>query len=564
MHTPNSLPQTSSELPTRALHAGAARWAATTIALALAGLLHACGGGGGGGGSSEAAGSANSGSAPTSTWPFPIGMSLASPAALASASNVVAGGLGIDNLGLSTTMTPQQAVLSSQADAIATGRLSLSGSGLVNVSALFDTSARSHASCYGQTVAYTNHDNASGTNGTLPSGEVAIWRATDNSSTPQACAAAEVSAQTQGFSAQTHQAVLLMAAMRQLVAANTSVALPAAGGATDVTSRVSTLLTPLLSGTTVQSATVSLNADSSEYTYRLQLTRGSGTSAQSLEISMLHTPADTDLHYAGTLRIALGYLSTDASIGCADQIDSGTSRYKVARLVSVGYNRQDQWLSLRLRAGQYCGNATGSNQFEALAATVMSGELDPAVYLAGSVRGSTLGWRQGFVRMGNDVLASAQTSDFILAWQDQPLGGASRARLFAGHSSLDSGTQARSLALFHGYTNDISITDGTMMGMVCNWNGPGSTRTLQNAFQYQALTLGSSATGWTLGTSSIAYAPTNSCSASNSMSFDTNGDGTLSGAEGQGFTSGLAVPSGSNDVQDELQQQGFLAPVLLL
>lgn len=565
MHTPTSLThahQTPS-CATRTDRAGTFRW--ITLALATAGLLHACGGGGGGGGgSSEAAGSANSGSFATSPWPFPIGMSLASPASLAPASSVIAGGQGIDNLGLSTTMSTQQAVLSSQADAIATGRLSLSGSGLVDVSTLFDTSARSHASCYGQTVAYVNHDNASGTSGTLPVGEVAIWRATDNSSTPLACAAAEINAQTQALSAQTHQAVLLMAAVRQLVASTTAVSLPAAGGSTDITSRASTLLTPLLSGATLQSASVSLNADSSEYTYRLLLTRGSGTSAQALEISLLHTPADTDLHYAGTLRIALGYLSTDASIGCTDQIDSGTGRYKVARLVSLGYNRQDQWLSLRLRTGQYCGNGTGNNQFESLAATVMSGELDPAISLSSNVRGSTLGWRQGFIRMGNDLLASAQSSDFILAWQDQPLGGASRARLFAGHSSLDTNTQSRSLALFHGYTNDISNTDGTMLGMACNWNGPGSTKTLHNAFQYQALSLGSSDTGWSLGASNIAYAPTNSCSASNSMSFDANGNGTLAGAEGQGLTSGLAVPSGSNDVQDELLQQGFLAPVLLL
>ncbi|MBI5924715.1 MAG: hypothetical protein HY836_03880 [Aquabacterium sp.] len=564
MHT--SAPSSLTPLA-RSARAARLRALRLTTTLMMAGLLQACGGGGGGGGStSETAGVPNAGVAPTSTWPFPFGMSVASPTALAPASDVIPGALGIDNLGLSTAMATQQAVSSSQVDALATGRLSLSGSALLDVSALFDTDPRSHAACYGQSVAYTHHDNATNASGTLPAGEVGIWRATDDSSTPQACAVAEVAAQSQALSARAHQAILLLAAMRDQIANNSgnSIALPAAGATTDVTSLASNLLTSQLQGASIQAASVTLNAGGSEYTYRLLLTRGSGTSAQSLEISLLHTPADTDAHYAGTLRMALAYLSPDASIGCADQVDSGSGRYKVARMMSVGYNRQDQWLSLRLRAGQYCGKPGSTNHFDELAATAMSGELDPAVYLPGTVRGSTLGWRQGFVRMGNDVLVSAQTSDFILAWQDQPLNGTSNARLFAGHSSLDTNAQTRTLALFHGYTNDISHTDGTMLGMACNWSGPGSTQTLHNAYQYQAVSLSQSATSWSLSSSRIAYAPTNSCQSSSAMSFDANGDGALDSAEGQSFNSGLAVPTGSNDVQDELQQQGFLAPVLLL
>ncbi|MBI2732283.1 MAG: hypothetical protein HYX44_02920 [Aquabacterium sp.] len=216
-----------------------------SASLVAVSLLSACGGGGGGGGGSEAAGSVNAGSAATSPWPFPFGMSVGSPAALANSTAVVSGAMGVDNLGLRTTMTPQQAVVSSQADAVATGRLSLAGSGLVNVAALFDTSARSHAACYGH-----NHDNASGANGTLPLGEVAIWRDTDPG-TGQACAAAELAAQTQGVTAQAHQATLLMAALRQAVAANTSVLLPTAGGSVDLSSQASALLTPLLAGATV-------------------------------------------------------------------------------------------------------------------------------------------------------------------------------------------------------------------------------------------------------------------------------------------------------------------------
>jgi hypothetical protein len=109
MHTPN---QTASSNPIR----GRTRTASIALpSLALAGLLQACGGGGGGGGggsASETAGVPNAGAAPTSTWPFPFGMSVASPTALAPASDVIPGALGIENLGLSTAMATQQAVSS--------------------------------------------------------------------------------------------------------------------------------------------------------------------------------------------------------------------------------------------------------------------------------------------------------------------------------------------------------------------------------------------------------------------------------------------------------------------
>lgn len=561
MHTPH--PHALS-LNHRATWPAAHRLA--VAAAVLSALLSACGGGGGGGGASEAAGVPNAGmTTATSAWAFPLGMSVGSPAELAASSEVIAGGLGVDDIGLRTTMSTQQAARSSQADAVARGRLSLSGSGLVDVDALFDTSARSHAPCYGPSVLYANHDNATGTNGAMPAGSVAMWRDTDTSGgTTQACATAELAAQTQGLSQQAHQAVLLMAALRQMMAADGSVQMPSPGTSIDLRNRATNLLSAVLGEASVQGASVALNADGSEYTYRLQLGRGSGSAAQTLEISVLHTPADTDTRYAGTLRLALSYQSTDAAIGCTDQMDSG--RYKVARLLSLGYNRQDQWLSLRLRAGQYCGNPSSStDQFGELAATAMSGELDPAVYVAGSVRGGTLGWRQGFVRMANDLLMSAQTSDFVYAWQDAPLGGLSHARLFAGHGTLDSSTQTRTLALFHGFTDDITRTDGTMRGMVCNWSGPGSTKTMQAAYQAQSLSLGSSATAWSLGSSRIRHAPTNSCSASNAMSFDLDGQNGVGSQEGAGFASELATPSGGAiDVQDDLNRQGFLSPVLLM
>jgi hypothetical protein len=540
-------------------------WALRPLILALSTttLLVACGGGGGGGDTPALAGN-GTGTGVATAAAFPRGMALGSPTALVDASSVVSGGAGISNLGLSTSKTLQQGLASSLADAVATGRVSLSGLALLSANALFDTTPPAHASCFGPAVAYQHHDDLN-TNGTLPSGEVAMWTDMD-AATAQPCGVAELNNLTQGVTSQSQQGILLMAALRMVVAADSTLQLPDTGGSVDLTARANTLLSGLLNGISVSAASYALNSDGSEYSYRLVLTRGSGATAQALEIKLLHTPADTDTHFAGTLQMALSYLSSDASIGCSDQRDNA-ARYKVARLSTLGYNRQDGFLSLRLRSGQYCGNAaSGSTSHLAdLAELAMSGELEPTSYLSGSTRGNTRGWRQGFVRMTSDVLLSSLATDFVFAWQDQPQGGIGHARMFAGHSSLDAGTQQRTLALFHGYTDDISVSDGTMLGMICNVNGPGSTHSIVPRFQYQLLTLGSRASAWALSSSHIRYAPTNSCDASAAMSFDADGNGALDSAEGASFSAELqGLSNGSADVQEELQQRGFTSPVLLL
>ena len=69
-----------------------------------------------------------------------------------------------------------------------------------------------------------------------------------------------------------------------------------------------------------ENASVALNDNGTEYTYRLVLSRGSDATAQTVDLTLLHTPAETDIRYAGVLQITQSYLSTDAAIGCADQL----------------------------------------------------------------------------------------------------------------------------------------------------------------------------------------------------------------------------------------------------
>jgi hypothetical protein len=530
--------------------------------LALSLLLGACGGGGGSGDNSDA----TSSGAGTSAVAFPFGMSWAPATALVATSGVPTGALGVSDLNLGSTLSPAQAQSSAQADAVAHGRVGLSASGWLHPEALFDTTLDAHASCWRPQVAYASHDDSPGSSGTLAGDELALWADHEGNDPSAPCTTAEVQARLASLSGQAHQAMLLLSALRQELARNGGVGLPGPGLRSDLTARSASLFQGLLGDASVVAASVSMSDDGDELSYRLRLTRGSGAGAQVLEMALLHTPADTDTHYAGTLQLALSYLSSDHTQGCSDQRD-GTGRYKLARLLTLGYNRQDEWMSLRARSGLYCGNgsAMSADQISELASLTLSGELDPAIYLSGSTRGSVAGWRRDFMRWGSDHLVSAQSSDFLLAWQAQPHAGAGHARLLAGHSSVDTSAGSRSVLLASGHTDDISITDGTLKGLICNVNGPGAQGTMHAAFQMQQARLGRSDTGWILSQSHHRIAPTNSCQASATMRFDLNGDGSLGATEGAGTTADLVTPSQADlDAQDELNLRGFLPPVLLL
>lgn len=543
-------------------------WAARTrhtlapALLCAASLLSACGGGGGGNPSASNASVDTSQTVTTSDAAFPIGMTLASPVAMLPASEAVAGAMGVSTASVSPAMAPAQTVQASQVDAVATGRLSLATTPLLSADALFDTHSRSDASCYGPAVAYLNHDDAPGTDGRIDAGQVGLWADTDGS---QACAAAQVQARAGHTSAQVHQAALLLAGLRHLIDSSATLALPTGGSTVNLLDAAATWLSPLLTGVSVQAASLGLNGDGTEYTYRLVLGRGAGASAQSIELKLLHNPGEIDTRYGGTLQIALAYLSSDATIGCGDLRDSA-QRYKVARLTTVGYFRQDEWLTLRTRSGQYCGHprAAGGDHIGELATLAMSGELDPAVHLGGGTRGSTLGWRQGFVRLSVDTMLDTSVSDFMLAWQDQPLGGLGQARLLAGHSALDTSAH-RTLDLFHGLSDDISLADGTLRGTLCQAGGPGTPDTVLDLVQHQRLSLPASATSWALASSHIRYAPTHNCQASATMSFDLDGNGSASAGEGSGFGTELLAPRSPDlTVEDEMRLMGYTTPFLLL
>ncbi|MCC7545401.1 MAG: hypothetical protein IT506_07920 [Aquabacterium sp.] len=510
----------------------------TTLGVACAALLASCGGGGGGGGGSSAPAVVYSvGNA------FPLGVSTHSPTAL-----------------ISGTMALSSS--SSLVSAVAEGQQGLDNA-MVNASGLFDPGLLSHARCYGPTVAFTNHDDQPGTDGTLAAGDVGIWRAVDSTASgAPACSVSELNTQLDAITAQTRQGMLLMAALRRAAAVTGTNRLPDPGVTLDLRSDMSSQLSSLLPGVTVQSATIVAAGDASQYTYRMVLRQGSGTSAESLEVVLLHTPNDTSYRFAGVLRLTHSRLSNAASYGCSDVIDNGTGLYKVAHVTSLGYNRYDDALSTRLRSGQYCGGPSSSgsgSHFQDVVTPTESGELNPMIALSNSgARSGVKGWRRELLRYSADVNLSSLVGDHLHAWQATPVDG--KSRIFLVHTDLSGGT--RTAQAFHAFGDDFSTSDGTLLGMYCNWSGPGASHASTTAaFQSQSLTL--TAGTWAITQSAIQYAPTNSCAATSGMNFDANGDTTLASGEGASTASGLDAPTGGRtDVQSEVIERGYWAPTL--
>lgn len=567
----------------------------TRSALALSAItiasLTACGGGG-----SNATSNTTTTTKTDTAIAFPTGVSVGSPTALGSKTSVVTAllispaqkwqdwavatwdaiqqgnwsavqqlataALPLSNAWAETDKIPEAKITASEVEAVVSGKRSLAQIGL-SLNELFAQNSN-NASCFGPQVAYVDHDNGGGTaDGTLPTGDLGLWRDTEGNTT-EPCAAAQLNARLSKVKKQTRQAMLMMAAMRRAIEDNTSLSMPTAGNQTELASTLSTAISTLLSGATINAASVALNSGGTEYTYRLVIGRGTGSTAESAEVVIKHTPGASDTEFTGVMSVTVSQLANDPAFGCTDQTTSiGSNTYnRVASVSTLRYNRNGDSLKFSNRAAQYCGapTASSSNHLADLAAVDSNGELDPSVKLSGNTRGSTLGWRGNFSRFAGDLNKETQAGDFLYVWQAGT--GDSHGRAFAVHSAYNSATDARTLDAYAGYTDQVAGSPSALLGMICNWAGPGNNHTPAALFQRQSMSISASATSWTLDTSKISYAPTTSCNSSSTMNFDQDASGSASLGEGASVTHDLDSKGSSSSVQAELESRGYAIPTL--
>lgn len=566
---------------------------------AVAAMLTACGGGGGAG----SAGTTNDVVTPSAvSTSFPTGLAVAAPSDLAATTTTAAARLPWDGLRfaadwgraawgalqagdaarlaqLATALLPLgQAYAGSGAgraeivdmaakiEAVLSGDTSVSLAGVLDLGGLFQQGG--NANCYGPQMLYASHQDGTPDAGQLPGGDLGLWLETEAAS-GQPCVVAQLGRRTFGVKHKTRQGLLLMAAMRATVAGSGTLSMPAAGASTDLTTAFATVLhaVPLFATTTVHAATVSRDSTGATYTYRLALSKGSGTAAKTGEVVLQHTPGADKTIYDGVMRVAGFELDSDPAFGCADKTSGGL--YQRAHVTTLRYSRNGASVDFGARSSNYCGApaaTTDADYAGQVASFTSGGELDPAQKIpmgppaSAVTAGSSTGWRGSFERFGGDFDKDTGAGNFLYAWQAGT--GDSHARALAATASYNSVSDERTVKGYFNFIGDIATTDGSLLGMICNWAGPGNNHTPVARFQSQIATLASAATTFSVtpGNSKITYAPTVSCS-STTTSFDANADATLAAGEGVGTSQALDAPaSGSVTVNDEIVSRGYSKP----
>ncbi len=415
-----------------------------------------------------------------------------------------------------------------------------------------------NATCFGPTLNYTDHPDASTPNsGQLPSGVLGIWLEVDSAS-DHACGAAQLNARMRGISWRSNMALMgLASVIGQLNTAG--VALPSADDSNSVDA--TTVMNALsIAGTTFTSVTLSLDTTGAIWTYVMNFTYVDGSSiSHDIELKLVHTPGTSTSVYSGLLTYGI----TDVFNGgnCP-----GTDPKNITHIGTLKYTRTGlSDIALTQRSGQYCG----IGGFASLATFKGDGQLDPAGKWNSSAE---TGWADNFSRFGAKYNPTTLEGDYLYGWQAGF--GDSSTRLFAItlNAPATSGQVSSEGEAYFGYGAEIAATNGDITGIYCNWAGPGNTSTLPSYAQRQALSYNTSTFLWAqpTGDADILYAPTNDCTYDGTGSFwydrNLNTSNDEAASDINVFASGstplldLMGPGVSVDIPTEIARRGFTKP----
>lgn len=443
------------------------------VALALAGLA-SCGGGGSGDSADADAGT------------FPRGLAIASPVGVQDNSSVAALRIGRAVTGFGANSDYMAAI--DDIEAVLDGTASFADT----FDAQLFLSRPTLTNCFGPTLDYSDHPDGGSGSGNLPSGDLGIWKDTDDSG--NACAAAQLDSQMAGVSARGVQALVVLAGM--VNAANTAgVALPTAGTSIDLTDEMNALSVANVGFST---ATLALDGDGETWSYQVSFTYTDPEfNAHDISITMKHDPGVDANHYEGVLTYQVDDEFSGGHCPSNDVTYNG----------SIYYNRTAETaMQLNARDGMYCGHGRS-------AALVTDADLDASgtfqvidpddTYDAGT----GAGWANNFSILGAAFDPTSLEGDYTYAWQAGY--GDSNSRIM----SIGVNADATDGEAYYGFGDPVQSTDGTIGGFFCSWAGPGSTHTLHTYAQRQFIQYNAATSKFDVpgGGSDIVYAPTNSC-----------------------------------------------------
>lgn len=434
-----------------------------------------------------------------------------------------------------------------------------------------------NARCYGPTLMYENQPNAAlpaDFNGTLPGGDVGMWLANEidgtGSTLPEACAAAQLNAKMRGLTLRSINALQVTASMKCVTNFDTSVTFPTTDGETaDVVDSMNNMAT--VKGLAVQftTATITYSVDTATnegvYTYALTFIYDANDDSifdeQPVSITLVHRSNTAD----GTFQGRLSYTYNDDTAvneGNCFALSGGSTN--VTRGGSFLYAKADDRVTVDGRYGTYCGYNADA---------LSNGLVDPTNIYSGT---NPTGWTDNFNWFLADFVPTTLAGNFAYAWQAGF--GDGNTRVFNVHLDDDNGT--RSGTAFFGFGDDITATDGSIQGMVCNWAGPNNLHTpLATYAQMQTVSESAAANGVFVPTSSaLQYAPVNTCqyaaatdNVNGNFLVDLDIDGDLTDESHADITNqmqtldadrdGNVDDSNSNGLADVFEDAGFALPI---
>lgn len=460
----------------------------------------------GGGGSSD---STSDDSTIDTSSAFPAGLAVSSPTARTNASLRVGATTAVADSEYEQAITQIASLLSNTGDpaVLFKAQLLLQGNG--------------NANCYGPSMAYSNHPEGGGGSGTFPGGDLGIWKEAEDNG--EACAAAELNQQLAGVSTRSIMGLMGLAGMISVVKSD-SLTLPTAGNTLTMTTNMNNAAIP---DVTFSSATLSLSADGSTWSYNLAFAYDDSGTARDIVLTLAHIPGATAFEYEGlfSYRVDVPAMGGNCTGAPAGATTNGTLFYK---------RNSDTNLQINAREGGYCGEGvTGATAADA---TVTGGSvfqlLDPSVTYnsrpGAPATTTSNGWGNNFNMFAAQFNPNTLAGDYVYAWQAGS--GDSNSRTFQLH--MNSG--AADGEAYFGFGDWVGTTDGSIGGMICNWAGPGNVHdpmapyAQRQSIQFATDKFVVGGTG-----SDITYAPTTTCLYDGSGTFDYDRDisGSLTGTD---------------------------------
>ncbi len=414
------------------------------------------------------------------------------------------------------------------------------------------------AECYGPKLFYQNHPD--GTDGSpmgsdsypsLPTGDLGIWTEVEGTTT-EACLAAQLNARMQGVRDRSFIALMSVASMiRAYVDGGGSWPGDLTAGSTlDVVTQMNAIG---IANTTFNTANINLNANGDVWLYNIELTYTRSATDYNIVIQLTHSTANSATAYEGLLT----YRADDTF-----DPPGNCSNTDVTNNGSLHYIRiSETELRMQSRGAQLCDH--DANGLTATLSTVSTSSF------TGNIVDPSSSWANNFHIFTADFNPNNLLGQYSYVWQAGAMDDNSRI-MNVGLSTTTSGEG------YFGYGDQVTSTDGSIKGFICNWAGPGNDHTLLEYAQRQHITIDTTTNVYeptNSGASDITYAPTTACTydstdtagflydrdLDNDLSDETTA--TVNVGSGETLVLDLMEPSGSEaDIEAHISGRGFNLP----